>query len=112
MANITFVIDDGQLRQIKIIAAQHDTSVNALVRSHFAHLVASGLQETDAMNGNLRTLFDYSVGRVGRHKAKALLGVGDDVLTCMLRQAGFPPPRASIEQEDRMLEDIKDIHLA
>jgi hypothetical protein len=30
----------------------------------------------------------------------------------MLRQAGFPPPRATIEQEDRMLEEIKDIHLA
>ena len=112
MANITCVIDDSLLRQVKVIAAQHESSVTALVRNYFAHLVESGLQETETTTGNLQALFDYSVGRIGRHRAKAFLGVEDDVLTSMLRQAGFPPPRATIEQEDRMLEEIKDIHLA
>lgn len=110
MANITFTFDDEQLRQMKVIAAHQQTSINALVRDYFAHLISSGLAETDSMNGNLQTLFDYSVGKIGRHKAKEFLGVDDVTLVKMLRQSGFPPPRATIEEENRMLEEIKDIH--
>jgi hypothetical protein len=97
---------------MKVIAAQHDTSLNSLVRNFFADVAASGLHETDAMNGNLQTLFDYSVGRIGRRKARELLGVEDVILTTMLRQAGFPPPRAASKDEDAMLARMKDVHLA
>ncbi|TWO68074.1 hypothetical protein FN976_24365 [Caenimonas sedimenti] len=112
MTNVTFGIDDAMLREVKVIAAKRNTSVNALVRSYFAHLIESGVQDSESMNGNLQTLFDYSVGRIGRHRAKSFLGVDDPTLTAMLRQAGFPPPRASQEEEDRMLDEIKDIHLS
>lgn len=112
MANITFVIDDEQLRQMKVIAAKHQTSINALVRDYFSHLTSSGLAETEGMNGNLQALFDYSIGRIGRHRAKTFLGVDDLTLATMLRRAGFPPPRATLEEENRMLEEIKDIHFA
>ena len=112
MPNITFVIDDEQLRQMKVIAAKHQTSLNALVRDYFTHLTSNGLSETEAMSGNLQALFDYSIGRIGRHKAKAFLGVDDINFATMLRRAGFPPPRAMLEEENRMLEEIKDIHFA
>jgi hypothetical protein len=36
------------------------------------------------MNGNLQVLFDYSIGRIGRHKAMSFLGVDDVALTAML----------------------------
>ena len=112
MANITFVFDDEQLRQMKVIAAKHQTSINALVRDYFSYLTTRGIAEDDGMNGNLQTLFDYSIGKIGRHKAKATLGVDDLTLTVMLRNAKFPPPRATIEQENRMLDEIKEIHFA
>ena len=112
MANITFVLDDEQLRQMKVIAAKHQTSLNALVRDYFSSLTTSGVADDDRMNGNLQTLFDYSIGKMGRHKAKAALGVDDLTLTLMLRNAKFPPPRATTEQENRMLDEIKDIHFA
>lgn len=112
MANITFVIADEQLRQMKVLAAKHQTSINALVRDYFSHLTASGLADSDGMNGNLQTLFDYSIGKIGRHKAKSFLGVDDFALTHMLRSAKLPPPRATAEEENRMLEEIKDIHFA
>lgn len=112
MANITFVVDDELLRQMKVIAAKHQTSINALVRDYFSYLTTSGIAEDDCMNGNLQTLFDYSIGKIGRHKAKALLGIDDFTLTNMLRSAKFPPPRATAEQENRMLEEIKGIHFA
>lgn len=109
MANITFVFDDEQLRQMKVIAAKHQTSINALVRDYFSYLTASGIAEDDSMNGNLQTLFDYSIGKIGRHKAKSALGVDDHTLTVMLRNSKFPPPRATTEQENRMLEEIEEI---
>ena len=112
MANITFVIEDEQLRQMKIIAAKHQTSINALVRDYFSHLTASGLADSDGMNGNLQTLFDYSIGKIGRHKAKSFLGVDDFMLTDMLRSAKLPPPRATVDEENRMLEEIKNIRFA
>ncbi len=109
MANITFVIDDALLREIKAIAAHHDTSVNALVRNYFSNVVASGVQETNVLNGNLKTLFDYSVGRISRHRAKAFLGTDDATFSNMLRETGFPPPRASQDDENAMLEEIKGV---
>ena len=109
-ANITFSLDEAQIRQVKGIAAQHDVTIVAVVRDYFAQLCSSGLQQKDVMNGNLQTLFDYSVGRMGRGQAKKALGVDDKMLTQMLRGAGFPPPRASLEQEEAMLEEIEDIH--
>lgn len=110
VSNITLAIDDALLRQIKVIAAQHDTSINSIVRDYFSHLANTGLQEKDVMNGNLQTLFNYSIGRIGWGQAKKILGIEDMTLTIMLREAGFPPPRASLEQETAMLEEIKDIH--
>lgn len=112
MANITFVIDDEQLRQMKVIAAKHQTSINALVRDYFSLLTSSGLVEAETMNGNLQALFDYSIGKMGRHKAKTFLGVDDLTFATMLRRTGFPPPRATLEEENRMLEEIKGIHFA
>ena len=109
LAKITFDFDNEQLRQMEVIAAKHQTSINALVHDYFAHVIASGIADDDGMNGNLQALFDYSIGKIGRNKAKAALGVDDVTLTVMLRCAKFPPPRASFEHENRMLDEIKDI---
>jgi len=111
MSNITFSIDESILRRVKVVAAQHGTSINAMVRDYFSSLLASGIDDADTMNGNQRTLFDYSVGGTGRSRARKILGVDDATLTLMMRAAGFPPPRASSEQENEMLDEIKDIHL-
>lgn len=40
MANLTLSIDDELLKQSRIYAIQHDTSVNALVREYLESLVA------------------------------------------------------------------------
>jgi hypothetical protein len=76
-----------------------------------AYFASSGIGETDAMNGNLQTLFAYSMGNIGRKKARDSLGVDDLSLSLMLRQAGFPPPRASQDEEDKMLDEIQHIRL-
>ncbi|WP_297505746.1 hypothetical protein [Ferrovum sp.] len=109
--NITFSLDEDQIRQVKVIAAQRNVTIVSIVRDYFSMLCASGLHDKEVLNGNMQVLFDYSIGRIGRFQAKKILGVSDGVLTTMMRASGFPPPRATPEQEDAMLEEIKDIRL-
>lgn len=111
MANITFNLDNDLIRKAKVLAAQNGTSINSITKDYLAHIVESGLQESDAMNGNLQILFQYSIGQVGRMKARRMLGVEDAGLTKMLNAAGLPPPRANLIQEDAMLKEIRDVRL-
>ena len=111
MPNITFSFDESIIREAKILAAQAETSVNAILRDYLSHLSSLEIYKQDAMNGNLQILFNYSIGKLNRKQACKKLGVEDLVLSKMLGEAGFPPPRANIEQEDAMLEEIKDIRL-
>lgn len=105
-------VSDDLLGKIKLITEQSGIDINSLVNNYLSHLAESGLHKDYAMNGNLWTLFNYSMGKVTRSEAKAALGLGaDDMrLTTMMRMAAFSPPRATIEVEDAELEAIKDLH--
>lgn len=107
---IYLTVSDELLSKINTIAEQNETDINSLVSDYLSNLAESGLDRDFAMIGNLRALFSYSTGRITRGQAKDALGVDDWRLTTMLRMAGFPPPRASIECEDAELEQIKDLH--
>jgi hypothetical protein len=110
MGSIKFSVDEDQLRELNVIAANKKTSLNDLVQDYLSNLTTSGLAEADSMNGNIHALFDYSVGKIDRHGAQKILGVDDHTLSIMLRLSGFPPPRATLEKENEMLEQIKDVH--
>jgi hypothetical protein len=107
MPNITFVLDEDLLREVKVIAARYDTSLNALVGDYLRHLASSGLVSTEEgeLNGNLETLFRYSIGHLTREEARATLGTDDARLTQLLRMAGFPPPRSPKAEEDAQVEE-------
>lgn len=109
MPNITFVLDDDLIREVKVLAARYDTSLNALVRDYFRHLSASGLSSDETLDGNLQTLFFYSMGRLTRKEAREALGVDDFRLTQLLRMAGFPPPRSPKVDEDSQVAKILEI---
>lgn len=111
MTNITFSLDENIIRQSEILAAQTGTSVNAIVRDYLSYLVGMGIKDVDAMNGNLQILFNFSIGKLNRKQACRELGVEDISLSRMMREAGFPPPRANLEQEKEMLEEIRGISL-
>lgn len=111
MANITFNFDDDLIKKAKVLAAQNSTSVNSIVKDYLAHVVDAGLQEEDAMNGNMQILFNYSIGKISRMRARRMLGTNDTVLTQMLRYASLPPPRANLTQEDAMLKELENVSL-
>ena len=106
MPKITFVLDEDLLREVKVIAARYDTSLNALVGDYLRHLASSGLVSKEGeLNGNLETLFRYSIGKLSRKEARESLGVDDVRLTQLLRMAGFPPPRSPKAEEDAQVEE-------
>jgi hypothetical protein len=109
MPNITFVLDENLLREAKVIAARYETSLNALVRDYFQHLAHSGLGSEGQMDGNLQTLFRYSVGSLTRKETREMLGVDDAHLTQLLRMAGFPPPRSPKAEEDAQVEQALEL---
>lgn len=109
MPNITFVLDEKLLREVKVIAARYDTSLNALVRDYFQHLAHSGLGSEGRMDGNLQTLFRYSVGYLTRKEARESLGTDDARLTQLLRMTGFPPPRSPKAEEDAQVDKTLEL---
>jgi predicted transcriptional regulator len=47
--NITLAIDDDLLRQVRKYAAEHDTTVNAIVREKLAEVIAPKKRVADAL---------------------------------------------------------------
>lgn len=47
MKNITLSIDDDTYRRARIVAAERDTSVSALVRDYLRNLAGNGPAQTD-----------------------------------------------------------------
>lgn len=111
MSNITLAIEQELLQSIKSLAAKNGVSVNSLVKNYFESLIDSGVSKDGEMNGNLKTLFEYSIGKISRFQAKKRLGIQDLVLAEMLREAGFPLPRVPESEELEMLKEIQSIRL-
>jgi hypothetical protein len=67
MRNITLAIDEDVLSEVRRYAAEHDTTVNALVRAHLAQLARHRSRARQAMR-ELREMSDTSdvaIGEIG-----------------------------------------------
>ncbi len=65
MKNITLSVPEETLREVRKIAAERETTVNALVREYFTSL-ASQHDRARTARARLRALSDASKGRMGR----------------------------------------------
>ncbi|MGH6735301.1 MAG: DUF6364 family protein [Methyloceanibacter sp.] len=94
MKNITLAIDEDVLRQARIYAAEHGTTVNALVRDYLTGLVRWEERAAEARK-RLVKMSEESEGRLGpdwkwnreeiyedrmfpRHERPALRGFGEE----------------------------------
>jgi hypothetical protein len=64
MKNITLAIDEKILREVRRYAAEHDTTVNALVRDYLTGLVDFE-ERAAAARRHLGELSEQSTGRLG-----------------------------------------------
>src|SRR3990170_316152 len=64
MKNITLAMDERVLREARLYAAKHDTTVNALVREYLTQLAAQEDRAAEARR-RLGELSETSEGRLG-----------------------------------------------
>ncbi len=94
--NFTGAVDRDLLKRAKVIAAQSDTSVNALFNAELRHLVETYEAAQAAGNQNFATLLDFSLGRIDDLKVMDLLGLdSQEDLFLLMAQAHLPMPRLS-----------------
>lgn len=92
--NFTGAVDRDLLKRAKVIAAQSDTSVNALFNAELRHLVETYEAAQSAGNQNFATLLDFSLGRIDDLRALDLLGLdSEEDLFLLMAQAHLPMPR-------------------
>ena len=94
--NFTGAVDRDLLKRAKVIAAQSDTSVNALFNAELRHLVETYEAAQRTGNQNFATLLDFSLGRIDDVTAMDRLGLdSDEDLFLLMAQAHLPMPRLS-----------------
>ncbi|MCX4177440.1 MULTISPECIES: hypothetical protein [Paraburkholderia] len=91
--NFTGAVDRDLLKRAKILAARSDTSVNALFNTELRYLVETFEAAEASGNQNLRTLLDFSLGRIDDNQAMEALGIdSDEDLLLLMAQAHLPMP--------------------
>lgn len=102
--NITFALDEQLISAAKQVAARHDTSVTALVRSALEHQVAlDAAAVSSGASGVLQELIDYSMGRRPRAVTMAAIGVDDyGALLRLLNAANLPHPLVPVAKRQAM----------
>lgn len=94
--NFTGAVDRDLLKRAKVIAAQSDTSVNALFNAELRHLVETYEAAQGTGNQNFATLLDFSLGRIDDLNALDRLGLDtEEDLFLLMAQAHLPMPRLS-----------------
>jgi hypothetical protein len=64
MKNITLAVDENTLKVVRRYAAEHDTTVNAIVRDYLARIARNETRTRDAVRV-LRAMSDRSTAEVG-----------------------------------------------
>jgi hypothetical protein len=105
--NFTGAVDRELLKRAKIIAAESDTSVNALFNAELRHLVETFEAGEASGNQNFKTLLDFSLGRVNDHTAMAALGIDShEDLFLLMAQAHLPMPRLQESTTQNMVDSL------
>ncbi len=105
--NFTSALDKDVLRRAKVIAAQNDTSVNALFNAELRYLVETYEAASRNSNQNYKTLLDFSLGRIDDLQAKSALGIeSDEDIFLLMAQARLPMPRLPASHTQAMVDDL------
>jgi hypothetical protein len=91
--NFTRSVDRDLLRRAKVVAAQNDTSVNALFKLQLCYLVETFESGGAHKNANYTTLLAFSLGKLDDLAAIDSLRLdGEEDLFLLMTQAHLPMP--------------------
>jgi hypothetical protein len=105
--NFTGAVDRTLLRRAKVIAAQNDTSINALFNAELRYLVETFEAAQASGNQNYATLLAFSLGQHDAQTTLDKLGLlsGED-LFLLMAQARLPMPRLADAVTDAMIKAL------
>lgn len=105
--NFTGSVDRQLLKRAKVIAAESDTSLNALFNAELRHLVETYEAARATGNHNYATLLSFSLGRITDVAARQQLGLeSEEDLFLLMAQAHLPMPRLSEATTRTMVEGL------
>ena len=108
--NFTASVDRDLLRRAKVIAAERETSVNALFNNELRYLVDTFETAERSSNQNYQTLLDFSLGRSDSLHAMETLGIeSEEDLFLLMAQAHLPMPRLSEKDTQTMVTQLNDL---
>jgi len=105
--NFTGSVDRDLLRRAKVLAAQSETSVNALFNAELRYLVETYEAADATGNSNFKSLLDFALGRSDDLATMAALGIdSEEDLFLLMAQAHLPMPRLSAAATQEMVESL------
>jgi hypothetical protein len=106
--NFTGAVDRTLLRRAKVVAAQNDTSINALFNAELRYLVETFENAQASGNQNYPNLLAFSLGQCNAQATMDKLGIESfEELFLLMVQARLPMPRLS----DTVTTDmVKTLH--
>lgn len=108
--NFTASVERDLLRRAKIIAAKHDTSVNALFNNELRYLVDTFEIAEQSNNQNYQALLNFSLGRADSLQTMEALGIeSEEDLFLLMAKAHLPMPRLPEDDTQKMVGQLNDL---
>ena len=105
--NFTGAVDRALLRRAKVIAAQNDTSINALFNAELRYLVETFDAAQASSNQNYPNLLAFSLGQRDAQATMDKLGIDSfEDLFLLMAQAHLPMPRLADAATDAMVQAL------
>ncbi|MDR3322669.1 MAG: hypothetical protein LBS89_00485 [Zoogloeaceae bacterium] len=102
--NFTGSVDRDLLKRAKVVAAQMETSLNALFNAQLRDLVETFEHGNTQKNSNYATLLAFSLGKLDDHATLDALGMdSEEDLFLLMAQAHLPMPRLPQAETGRMV---------
>jgi hypothetical protein len=108
--NFTGAVDRTLLKRAKVIAAQNDTSINALFNAELRYLVETFESAQASGNQNYPNLLAFSLGQRDAVSTMSKLGIDSfEDLFLLMAQAHLPMPRLADATTDEMIKALHNI---
>lgn len=108
--NFTASVDRDLLRRAKVLAAQHDTSISALLNAELRYLVETCELAERHGNRNAALLLGFALGRIGDLEVMEQLHLEhEEDLFLLMAQAHLPLPSLADQATEAMVSDLQQL---
>jgi hypothetical protein len=108
--NFTAAVDRDLLRRAKVLAAQHDTLISALLNAELRYLVDTFEKAERLGNSTAAALLAFALGRLSDDQVMEQLQLEhEEDLFLLMAQAHLPMPRLSAQATEAMVMELEQL---